>query len=136
MVKKTDNGKGHVLVGTSHADKLSGRGGDDTLKGLDGKDKLDGGTGNDDLYGGHGKDKFVFETNSGKDVIHDFKAHADKLLLSHGFGFHSIQDVIDAAHSSGGDTAIDLSGVGDDNYQIILLGISDISEISDHIFLF
>jgi len=44
--------------------------------------------------------------------------------------------VIDAAHSSGGDTAIDLSGVGDDNHQIILLGISDISQISDRIFFF
>ena len=116
--------------------RFSERAATTTIKGKGDNDKIDGGTGNDHLYGGNGKDKFIFDTHSGKDFIHDFKAHDDKLLLSHDLGFHSIQDVIDAAHSSGGDTAIDLSGVGDDNHQIILLGISDISEISDHIFFF
>ena len=136
MAKIVDSNKGHKLNGTRHDDTIFGKGGDDTIKGKDGKDKIDGGKGNDDLFGGNGKDKFFFETDSGKDFIHDFKGDKDKLYLSHDFGFDSIQDVIDAAHSSGGDTAIDLSGVGDDNYQIILLGISDISEITDHIFLF
>ena len=136
MARIVDGNKGHKLHGTRHDDTVFGKGGDDSIKGKGGNDKIDGGKGNDDLFGGHGKDKFVFETHSGKDFIHDFKADDDKLYLSRDFGFHSIQDVIDAAHSSGGDTAIDLSGNGDDDYQIILLGISDISEISGHIFLF
>ena len=127
--------KGETLNGTRHDDRLFGEGGDDTINGKRGSDKIVGGTGNDGLFGGSGHDKFVFKPHSGKDFIHDFKAGTDELRISHLFGFHSVQDIIDAAHSSGGDTAIDLSGVGDDNKQIILLGIDDISQIANDIIL-
>ncbi|OYU37427.1 MAG: hypothetical protein CFE33_20825, partial [Pseudorhodobacter sp. PARRP1] len=53
-------------------DSMTGGAGNDSLSGGANNDTLDGGAGNDDLTGGAGDDRFVFETASGHDVIHDF----------------------------------------------------------------
>lgn len=45
---------------------------DDTLTGTSGKNVLTGGGGNDTLTGGAGADTFVFNPDSGTDVITDF----------------------------------------------------------------
>lgn len=64
------------LGGGAGADKLYGDAGSDKLYGGAGNDVLDGGAGNDILFGGAGSDRFVFASNSGKDVISDFVAGA------------------------------------------------------------
>ncbi|WP_417807721.1 calcium-binding protein [Thioclava sp.] len=69
----TQNGGGdllddnHDLIGTSHADSLSGKSGDDTLSGYGGNDTLQGNAGNDLLYGGPGDD--LLHGGSGDDTL-------------------------------------------------------------------
>lgn len=65
-----------ILYGGDGADKLYGGAGNDKLYGGAGNDLLEGGAGNDILSGGAGSDRFVFASNSGKDVITDFVAGA------------------------------------------------------------
>jgi len=69
------------LHGGNRGDELYGRVGQDTLWGGNGNDKLDGGANNDTLKGGKGNDTFVFGAGTGDDVVLDFTAGADKLLL-------------------------------------------------------
>jgi Ca2+-binding RTX toxin-like protein len=155
MVTKTGNGGDNTLKGTGGKDHLFGKGGNDHLFGKGGNDLLDGGPGNDDihggsgndkifggkgdddLYGNSGRDKFYFDLNSGKDFIYDFNIHEDKIYISKDYGFKSAQQIVNKfAHSSGGDTAIDLSKTGDDNHQIIILGLDNANHLADHIFFF
>jgi Ca2+-binding RTX toxin-like protein len=67
-----------TLIGTNHADRLSGgngpdlvrgKGGNDVLGGGKGPDIVKGGSGNDRLWGGRSRD--VFRCGSGWDVVHD-----------------------------------------------------------------
>jgi Ca2+-binding RTX toxin-like protein len=53
----------------------------DTIKGGPGDDWIVGGTGNDTLTGNGGKDSFVFSPGSGQDIITDFVAGLDRLVL-------------------------------------------------------
>lgn len=64
------------LEGGAGADLLSGGGAADVLLGGSGADTLIGGVGNDTLIGGSGADVFVFQGNSGRDVVTDFSAGA------------------------------------------------------------
>lgn len=70
-----------ILYGNQQDDVLFGGSGDDTLYGGQNDDLLEGGQGNDALYGNLGGDRFVFGSNSGVDVIHDFVAGSDTLLV-------------------------------------------------------
>ena len=82
------------LVGSTHADTLSGDGlanrleggnGNDTLAGGAGNDTLLGGLGNDSLAGGLGADSFRFDTlpnaASNRDTIGDFNVVDDSIEL-------------------------------------------------------
>lgn len=87
-----------LLVGSSHANTLSGGRGNDALIGLGGNDKLTGGSGNDwlcggsgadTLTGGSGNDTFVFRSVSeiglsagARDRIADFEPGRDRIDLS------------------------------------------------------
>ncbi len=85
-----------LLVGSSHANTLSGGRGNDALVGLAGKDRLDGGAGNDWLRGGTGADRltggagadtFVFRSAAeiglaAHDRITDFAPGHDRIDLS------------------------------------------------------
>ena len=155
MAKIKGNSGDNILKGTKFGDKILGLDGDDTIKGRGGNDKLKGGDGDDNINGGKGNDKifgddgndqlkggsghdgfyFKFSLDSGKDFIKDFHPGEDTLYISKAFGFDTVQDFLDAGHPSGGDTPFDLSGVGDDNLQIILLGINDPSEIANDVVL-
>jgi VCBS repeat-containing protein len=137
-----DGGNGRdILVGTAGEDRINGGNGDDVLQGLgghdalfgengddrlfggDGNDLLAGGQGNDRLWGGAGADLFVFAKSGGNDVIEDFDAAIDRLLLTEGIGVrsHVVGDV-------NGDGVRDLTinftgGAG----SVVLLGVSEYS---------
>ncbi|WP_374468529.1 calcium-binding protein [Phenylobacterium sp.] len=67
------------MWGEEGQDSLDGGAGDDILMGGDHKDTLIGGAGADTLSGGDDNDLFVFGSNSGHDVILDFRSgHWDK----------------------------------------------------------
>ncbi|CAN5214027.1 hypothetical protein BH10PSE7_BH10PSE7_04170 [soil metagenome] len=129
-----------LLNGGTGDDRLLGGTGADKLTAGDGNDVLDGGLGNDRLRGGEGADVFVFTAEgngrTGKDFIVDFKDNVDTLFIDHNLGFTTAQQVVNTAHSSGGDTPLDLSKTGDDNFQIILLGIDNGSQLLNDIVIF
>lgn len=79
------------LSGGAGNDRLEGGGRGDRLFGGDGNDRLDGGAGNDELTGGEGADSFVFENNSGVDVITDFEDGVDAIeFMIQSFGFDDL----------------------------------------------
>ncbi|MBU0498957.1 MAG: hypothetical protein KJ558_00775 [Gammaproteobacteria bacterium] len=86
----TGNGWANVLQGDFGNDTLSGGRGDDRLEGGAGDDLLLGGIGNDTLIGGKGRDTltggvgadtFVLNSLLDYDLITDFVAMADKIVL-------------------------------------------------------
>jgi VCBS repeat-containing protein len=93
-----------VLMGENGNDNLDGGLGDDRLLGGDGRDVLQGGSGNDVLFGGKGPDTFEFGPDFGKDVVADF-AKEDTIAFQDSV-FHSVQDILAAAHQVGSDTVI------------------------------
>jgi Ca2+-binding RTX toxin-like protein len=118
------------LYGGSGKDKLLGGLGDDLLDGGEGDDTLNGGEGDDSMDGGAGRDTFLFETlSSGRDEIHNFEIGVDKIVIdasAYGFeGMTVLEFISNYVSSSGGDSAIDLSGNGDDFPRIILYGVDN-----------
>jgi hypothetical protein len=91
------NAANNFLFGTNISDTIDGKAGNDFIFGLAGDDVIRGGTGNDVIYagqgddeiyggqgndfllGGEGADKFVFDANSGNDIIWDFTQGVDKI---------------------------------------------------------
>ncbi|TCP58621.1 hemolysin type calcium-binding protein, partial [Rhodovulum bhavnagarense] len=70
-----------TLTGWGGADHLIGGEGNDILYGNADDDILDGGEGDDFLTGGTGQDIFVYGIKGGEDVIRDFNAEQDRILL-------------------------------------------------------
>ena len=85
------------LQGGSGNDLIIAGVGNDSLFGQSGNDTINGGGGDDTITGGIGADRFVFVADFGDNLINDFEAGADTLVL-------------------GGYTAGDITqmGVGDD----------------------
>ncbi len=84
----------HGIIGSDHADTLSGSSsnnlisggaGADTIAGGDGADTLVGGTGADVLTGGSGADVFVIAGGDGDDVIIDFVSGVDQIDIAGSF---------------------------------------------------
>jgi serralysin len=73
------------LIGSTHADTLSGDGSANRLEGGNGNDTLAGGAGNDTLLGGVGADTFRFDTlpnaATNRDTIGDFNVLDDTIQL-------------------------------------------------------
>jgi Ca2+-binding RTX toxin-like protein len=138
-------GKGNdVMNGEGGNDKMLGGAGNDVLFGGDGKDNLNGGggvdflNGNDgdaSLTGGGGTDNFQVDEGAGRVFITDFTDNVDTLLLDGDFfpGKSINQILTRFGSSSGGDSAIDLSGTGADSPRIILLGVDNIFDLKDDI---
>jgi hypothetical protein len=87
------------LCGGAGNDCLSGGAGNDWLGGCEGNDTLIGGKGNDtlmgslgedSLVGGAGIDHFLLSANSGIDIITDFEAGTDLLMLANGLTFEQL----------------------------------------------
>ncbi|MBK1637269.1 calcium-binding protein [Rhodovulum adriaticum] len=70
-----------TLEGWGGADVLMGDAGDDRLSGNAGDDILNGGAGNDFLTGGTGNDVFIYGADAGIDVVRDYNAAEDRVLL-------------------------------------------------------
>ena len=70
-----------VIKGNAGNDELNGEDGNDKLLGGNGNDTLNGGDGNDTMTGGKGRDIFVFDSNSGDDVITDYESGKDAIML-------------------------------------------------------
>ncbi|MBR1397932.1 MAG: calcium-binding protein, partial [Selenomonadaceae bacterium] len=68
-----------TITGGKGADVLYGDEGNDKIKGGSGADTLVGGAGADTLTGGAGKDVFVYE--DGNDIITDYKAGQDSIMI-------------------------------------------------------
>lgn len=82
------NGVANVLEGLAGNDRILGGNGNDILRGGLGNDNLQGDRGKDVMTGGEGADGFFFDLNSpynqaamGKDVIKDFVAGTDRIVL-------------------------------------------------------
>lgn len=75
-------GGGDEMIGGGGRDILLGGGGDDVLIGGRGRDTLAGGRGDDTLTGGGGADRFDFRSLGGDDLVTDFRAGVDEILLT------------------------------------------------------
>ena len=108
------NAGADTLYGGQGDDTLFGGRGDDVLFGDLGDDVLSGDLGNDILRGGAGADRYVFDVNSGADVVLGFDAGAGDRLDLHGqtYRFGTAADGSGSALLilSGGGT-IELAGI-------------------------
>lgn len=68
-------------VGGSGGNEIHGNTGRNAIDGAGGMDFIDGGKGNDILTGGSSSDDFHFARGTGKDVVTDFEAGFDEILL-------------------------------------------------------
>jgi Ca2+-binding RTX toxin-like protein len=116
---------------------LFGGNGYDILVGGGGFDFLNGNNGNAELTGGGRKDNFQVDVGAGRVFINDFQDDIDTLLLDESFfpGKTVNQILTQHGSSSGGDSAIDLSGTGADSPRIILLGVDNIFSLANDITL-
>lgn len=123
------------LVGGAGNDVLFGGAGRDKLLGGDGLDFLNGDAGNATLTGGAGGDNFQVDAGAKRVVITDFELGVDTLLIDSSFypGITVQQLLTKHGSSSGGDSAIDLSGNGADFPRIILLGVDNAFDMANDI---
>jgi Ca2+-binding RTX toxin-like protein len=127
------------LAGDAGDDILAGGDGNDSVSGGDGDDWLAGGAGADELTGGAGVDSFVFlrdvGENLGGDTVTDFdttEGSGDVLVFSKRFAaFDTIEELLDAATESGGDTVITI----DADNVITLVGVSK-ADLGEDSFVF
>jgi len=114
------NGQDRIIGGVGK-DTLNGGNGDDLINGGRGADSLNGGNGNDTLIGGtgdnivtggRGNDVFVLAPGAGADTFTDFKPGTDKIGLSGGLNFFSL-DLRDTnkIKTTGGELLATLEGV-------------------------
>jgi len=78
------------VYGTAWNDQLAGLGGDDVLRGLSGNDVLNGGAGNDTLIGADGADIYLYDAETGNDLVQDYSvSSAGDNVLRFGVGITS-----------------------------------------------
>lgn len=96
-------------IGGAGNDRITGNQAANFLCGGRGNDRLAGGAGDDILQGGRGNDIFHFAPGDGHDVITDFTAGADRIVLA-GFDLNGMDELLSSATQSGQDVVIDLGG--------------------------
>jgi Ca2+-binding RTX toxin-like protein len=89
------------VIGSDHADTITGSIGNDTLLGGAGDDRIVGGRGSDTLNGGTGNDTFVFTSATSNDWVEDFDFGDDD-----GDGYTNDQLDVSGLTSDGGTTPV------------------------------
>jgi Ca2+-binding RTX toxin-like protein len=115
-------GEDQILLGYHTSDVLNGGAGNDRIFGYDGNDTLSGGGGNDVIFGGGGAD--VLSGEAGDDVIHASGSStviggADNDIL---IGTSDLEKYY-ISSADGNDV------ISDENAQIFLTDVSDISQV-------
>ena len=106
-----------TIEGGSGHDQLFGGLGDDFLEGGSGNDILFGGAGNDVLNGGSGNDTFIFDADSGHDIIED-------IMLQDTLEFQGEQfDMNDMIFSENEEGDAVISFAGKDDMSVTLDGV-------------
>lgn len=130
----SSSSKGDVLSGGGGRDWLWGLAGDDILLGNQGQDRLFGGSGSDSLFGGTdndrlmggaGADRFVFEKNSGADVIVDFNPNQDQIVIDLD-NYATFDDISSRFVRKGDDLLIRLNS--DDSIKLLDVSLPDLDE--------
>ena len=110
------SGNDEIEGGDGH-DQLFGGLGDDFLEGGDGNDILFGGAGNDVLNGGSGNDTFIFDADSGHDIIED-------IMLQDTLEFQGEQfDMNDMIFSENEEGDAVISFAGNNDMSVTLEGV-------------
>lgn len=122
------------LLGKMDNDRLLGGNGNDTLYGGAGRDVLIGGGGADLLSGGDGADQFIFAGNFGRDVVTDFTAGQDRLMIADGLVDGSMADFLDD-HVQRTDRGV-LITLSDGNHILVQGTDLSVQDVADDIFLF
>ncbi|MEQ9170527.1 MAG: FecR domain-containing protein [Rhodospirillales bacterium] len=120
------SGNDEIEGGDGH-DQLFGGLGNDFLEGGSGNDTLFGGAGNDVLNGGSGNDTFIFDADSGHDIIED-------IMLQDTLEFQGEQfDMNDMIFSENEDGDAVISFAGKDDQSVTLEGVkfSDLDRNGD-----
>ena len=115
---------GDVLYGDAGGDVLAGGEGDDLLSGGAGDDTLEGGAGNDVLTGGDGADSFIFDAESGGDIITDIMSQDTLVFDGQEFDVNDLM----FSENEDGDVVVAFSGVP--GTSVTLEGVS--KEDLDH----
>ena len=103
-----------TIDGGTGNDVLFGGLGDDFLDGGDGNDVLFGGAGNDILRGGSGNDTFIFDADSGHDIIED-------IMNQDTLEFHGQQfDMNDMIFRENEDGDVQIAFQGNDDVSVTL----------------
>ncbi|MCH2093766.1 MAG: hypothetical protein MK160_01495 [Rhodobacteraceae bacterium] len=121
------------LVGGDDLDILSGGIGNDTHVGGAGDDRISSGPGDRDVViGGGGADRFTFKLGSGKDIVRDMQDDIDIIRLDADLwgGGLTVQQVLDTYAR---DTGANVNLRFDDGDIMVLLGVSNISDLADDI---
>lgn len=113
-----------AITGTGGEDTILGGRGNDVLNGGAGHDWLQGDQGNDVLTGGSGRDSFVFGKSFGDDIVTDFNAAQDRLVLLDGAAVRSTS-VVDANLDGIADLRIGFTTGG----SLTLLGVSSLAGV-------
>lgn len=100
-----------LVWGGAGGDRLWGGQDGDILDGGDGADTLSGDRGADTLAGGLGDDRFVFAPGHGRDVVRDFDAAHDRIVLAPGMA-------VDLRAGADGNAVLALGG----DQEIVLAG--------------
>src|SRR6056297_456730 len=118
------------LYGATGNDTLRGGPGDDVIFGSQGLDVIEGGPGNDTIRGGSLQDEFIFRRGDDRDVILDFEAAHDILMLDAGLvdGPATAQTVLERyATYDEGRVTLDF-GEGDVIEVTLYLGLGDLTD--------
>lgn len=132
FIADDDDDSAGAIRGDGGNNALNGTAGDDRLFGGAGNDTLDGGSGDDTMTGDAGADFFVYAKGGGADVISDFDATEDKIVLrDSGYTGAELQAAYFGARQVGEDVLIDFQ-----NGDTLLLEDQFISNLNSQIFIY
>ncbi|MBL6948895.1 MAG: hypothetical protein ISR51_09500, partial [Rhodospirillales bacterium] len=115
------------LDGGSSDDVIDGGAGNDFIKGGRGDDVITGGAGTDTMEGGEGADAFMFDSQSGHDIITDILEQ--DVLVFEGQEFH--MDDLVLSENTEGDVVVTFGGVEDTSVTLDGVSLDDLDRNHD-----